>query len=139
MKPTNFDLKGQTSMEFFLLFGISMFVLSILFGVITNKQSAVLERHNTDMAEEVAANVAFQVEMALVQGEGYSRPFYIPRNIAGTNYTVDIGNKSVYVGWNEEFVVEDTLYQNRSIKFNTSDTSKFKVLHNSSGVYVVDG
>lgn len=132
-------MKGQTSMEFFLLFGISMAVLSILFGVITNKQATVFERHNADMAEQVASNVAFQVEMALVQGEGYSRPFYIPRNIAGTNYTVNVENESVYVGWREEFVVADTLYQNRSIQFNTSDTSTFKVLHNSSGVYVLDG
>ncbi|PSH00443.1 MAG: hypothetical protein BRC30_03515, partial [Nanohaloarchaea archaeon SW_7_46_7] len=101
--------KGQTSMEFFLLFGLSMAALSILFGVISNKQSTVFENHNRDMAEQVATNVAFQVEMALVQGEGYSRPFYVPRNIAGTNYTVKIANKTVYVGWREKFVTAETL------------------------------
>ncbi|MFB6192949.1 MAG: hypothetical protein ABEK00_01755 [Candidatus Nanohaloarchaea archaeon] len=131
--------KGQTSMEFFLLFGISMAVLSILFGVITNKQANVFERHNREMAQEVASNVGFQVGMALVQGEGYSRAFYLPRKIAGTNYTVKVVNRTVYVGWNENFVVQDTLYTNRTIKFNTVGSSTFKALHNSSGVYVVDG
>lgn len=131
-------LKGQTSMEFFLLFGISMAVLSVLFGVITNKQATVFEKQNRDMAEQVASNVAFQVEMAMVQGEGYSRPFYLPRNIAGTNYTVNVANESVYVGWRDEFVVADTLYQNRTIEFNTSQSSTFRVLHNSSGVYIVE-
>lgn len=128
--------KGQTSMEFFLLFGISMAVLSILFGAISQKQSVVFERQNSEIAEQVADNVAFQVEMALVQGEGYSRTFSLPENIAADEVTVRVANRTVYVGWRENFVTKDTLYRNRVLRFNTSEGGTFTVLHNSSGVYI---
>lgn len=131
--------KGQTSMEFFLLFGMSMAIMSILFGTISQKQSNVFENHNADMAREVASNVGFQTEMALVQGKGYSRTFFIPGAIAGDNYTVNIDNKTVYVGWRDRFITEQTLYSGRSIQFNTNDSNVFRVLHNESGVFIESG
>lgn len=132
------QLKGQTSMEFFLLFGLSMAILSVLFGAIDQRQSNVFKNHNAEIGREVASNVGFQTEMAMVQGEGYSRPFRLPGAIAGKNLTVNVENRTVYVGWGDKFVTEKTLYQNRTIEFNTNQTSTFRVLHNSTGVYVVE-
>jgi len=131
--------KGQTSMEFFLLFGLSMAIMAMLFGTISQKQSNVFERHNADMGREVASNVGFQTEMALVQGKGYSRTFFVPETIAGDNYTVNIDNRIVYVGWNDNFVTEQTLYSGRPIQFNTNRSNVFRVLHNESGVFIEDG
>lgn len=132
------DLKGQTSMEFFLLFGISMAILSVLFGAISQKQSAVFERQNHEIGRQVADNVGFQAEMALVQGEGYSREFYLPSRIAGTSYEVSVRNKTVYVGWNDNFVTRPTLYTGGSETFTTNSTNQFKVIHNESGVNFVE-
>ncbi|MFB6175503.1 MAG: hypothetical protein ABEJ87_06065 [Candidatus Nanohalobium sp.] len=129
-------LKGQTSMEFFLLFGLSMAILSIFFGAVSQKQSNVFERQNRQIAGQVAENVAFQVEMALVQGEGYSRTFSLPSDIAADKITVKVANRTVYVGWQENFVTRDTLYRNRTLQFNTGSKRSFTVLHNSSGVYI---
>ncbi|MFB6180251.1 MAG: hypothetical protein ABEJ93_00075, partial [Candidatus Nanohalobium sp.] len=63
----------------------------------------------------------------------------IPKEISGTNYTVRVGNETSYVGWNDRMASESTLYRGRVVKFNTDDSRVFKILHNSSGVYVVDG
>jgi len=128
-------LKGQTSMEFFLLFGVSMTILAILFGAIEQKQSGVFERQNNEIGVQVAENVGFQAEMALVQGEGYSRDFYLPRRIAGTTYNVTVRNKTVYVGWRENYVIRPTLYSGDALNITTESTNQFKVLHNESGVY----
>lgn len=125
-------------MEFFFLFGLSMAILSVLFGAISQKQSAVFERQNTEIGRQVAGNVGFQAEMALVQGEGYSRSFFLPSGIAGTSYNVTVRNGFVYVGWRDSYVTEDTLYVGRAIGFNTSSTNEFRVLHNETGVYIVE-
>lgn len=131
-------LKGQTSMEFFFLFGLSMAILSVLFGAISQKQSAVFERQNSEIGRQVANNVGFQAEMALVQGEGYSRSFFLPSAIAGTSYNVSVRNGTVYVGWRDRFVTEGTLYVGKPLKFNTSATNEFKVKHNGTGVHIVE-
>lgn len=131
-------LKGQTSMEFFFLFGVSMAILSVLFGAISQKQSAVFERQNSQIGSQVAENVGFQAEMALVQGEGYSRSFYLPTAIAGTSYNVTVGNRTVYVGWRDSYVTENTLYVGKSLNFSTTDTNQFKVLHNDTGVHIIE-
>lgn len=132
------NLKGQTSMEFFLLFGLSMAIMAILFGAIERKQSGVLERQNSEIGSQVAENVGFQAEMALVQGEGYSRDFYLPRRIAGTTYNITVRNKTVYVGWRDNYVIRPTLYAGDVLKFTTDSTNQFKVLHNDTGVYFVE-
>lgn len=132
-------MKGQTSMEFFLMFGLSMAALSIMFGAISQKQGQVYEMHNRDMASEVASNIGFQSEMALVQGPGYSRAFSLPGNIAGRPYNVTVVNTSVYISYGDsKFVTEQTLYQGKEINFSTNETNTFKILHNSSGVFVVE-
>lgn len=131
-------LKGQTSMEFFLLFGVSMTILAILFGAIEQKQSGVFERQNSEIATQVAENVGFQAEMALVQGEGYSREFYLPRRIAGTAYNVTVRNKTVYVGWRENYVTRPTLYVGDPLNITTESTNQFRVRHDEQGVNFVE-
>jgi hypothetical protein len=127
-------LKGQTSIEFFLLFGISMSILAILFGAIEQKQSEVFARQNSEIASQVAENVGFQAEMALVHGKGYSRDFYLPRRIAGVTYNVSVSNKTVYIGWKNNFVTKPTMYAGDTLNITTETSNQFNVLYNDSGV-----
>jgi len=115
-----------------------MAILAILFGAIEQKQSGVFERQNSQIASQVAENVGFQAEMALVQGEGYSREFYLPRRIAGTTYNVTVQNKTVYVGWRENYVIRPTLYAGDSLNLSTGSTNQFKVVHSDEEVSFVE-
>lgn len=128
--------KGQAAVEFFLLFSISMAALAVLFGAIDRKQSAVFERQNHEIASQVAENVGFQAEMALVQGEGYSREFYLPRTIAGASYNVTVSNKTVYVGWRDNYVVRPTLYAYKPLNLSTGSTNQFKIVHDEEVRFV---
>ncbi len=132
------SLKGQTSIEFFLLFGVSMAILSVLFGAISQKQSSVFERQNHEIGTQVADNVGFQAEMALVHGEGYSREFYLPRKIAGTSYNLTVQNKTVYIGWRDSYVTRPTLYTGKTLRLDTNTTSRFEVVHNETGVFLTE-
>lgn len=130
--------KGQTSLEFFLLFGVSTAILAFTFGAIEQKQSEVFERQNNEIGTQVAENVGFQAEMALAQGKGYSREFFLPREIAGEYYNVTVRNRIVYVGWGENFVTNPTLYAGTTLDISTESTNKFKILHDEAGVEIIE-
>ncbi|MFB6202870.1 MAG: hypothetical protein ABEK01_00085 [Candidatus Nanohaloarchaea archaeon] len=125
--------QGQASLEFFFMIGLSALMMAILLGIVAQKQSAVNEMRNQKIGDEVAETIAFNVEMALVQGNGYSRKFYIARSIAGRTYNISVANSTVYVGWGGSFATEDTFYEGRSIEFSTEDFSRLKVVNNRTG------
>ncbi len=128
--------KAQSSIEFMAFISFSLFMLVILMSAVTTKQSQAAFRSNTMDAKMTGQNTAFQVEMALAQGEGYSRVFTLPNRIAGEPYRVRVINSTMVVDWENSNYVMPTLYRGREIVFDTNETNNFKVLHNESGVYV---
>ncbi|MFB6208500.1 MAG: hypothetical protein ABEJ69_04055 [Candidatus Nanohaloarchaea archaeon] len=127
--------KGQVAIEFMTLVGFSMLLLAIMMGFVAKKQSQAVQYHNYQNARDIAENVAFQAEMALVQGEGYSRKFFLPTALAGKNYNVTVRNNTVYLAWGEEFVTEPTLYRGRTLELKSEGTNSFRVFNNGS-VYI---
>lgn len=133
-------MKGQSSIEFLSLVTMSMIVLASLYTFMAAKQQDTLNFREERSAESIAEKSSFQVEMALVQREGYSRVFTLPGGINGNDYSVEIGEGSIVVDWQESDLYRLSRYQGRPINFSVdSDTRVFKVLHNSTGVYVVEG
>lgn len=128
--------KGQSSIEFMAFISFSLLMLVILMSAITMKQNQASFRSNTMDARMTGQNAAFQVEMALAQGEGYSRIFTLPNRIAGEPYRVRVINSTLVVDWENSNYVMPTLYRGKEIEFTTNDTNNFKVLHNETGVYV---
>lgn len=131
-------LKGQSSIEFMSFVSFSLLILVILMSAVTMKQNQVNMRSNNMDGQMTGQNVAFQVEMALAQGEGYSRTFILPNRIAGEPYSVRVINTTLVVDWKNNNYVMPTLYRGREINFNTNETNTFKALHNESGVYIVE-
>lgn len=131
-------MKGQSSIEFMSFIGFSLLMLLILMSAVTMKQSQVSMRSNNMDAQMAGQNVAFQAEMALAQGEGYSRVFNLPNRIAGSPYDVRVINSTLVVDWENNNYVMPTLYRGREIQFDTNETNTFEVLHNESGVYVIE-
>ncbi|MFB6204356.1 MAG: hypothetical protein ABEJ75_01790 [Candidatus Nanohaloarchaea archaeon] len=128
--------KGQVAIEFMTLVGFSMLLLAIMMGFVAKKQSRAVQYHNYQTARDIAENVAFQAEMALVQGDGYSRRFFLPTAIGGRNYNVTVRNNTVYLAWGEGFVTEPTLYRGRTLRLKSRGTTSYKVLNNGS-VYII--
>jgi len=128
---------GQSSIEFMSFISFSLLMLVILLSAVTMKQNQVSMRSNNMDGQMAGQNVAFQVEMALSQGEGYSRQFTLPNRIAGEPYNVRVINSTLVVDWENNNHIMPTLYRGREINFGTNNTNNFRVLHNDTGVYVV--
>lgn len=124
-------------MEFLSMISISMILLAGLTTVMASKQQDTMDYQAEANAEYVAEKVSFQVEMALVQGEGYSRVFTLPAGIVGSNYTVELGNGGTDVYWSDESLYRLSRYQGDDMRIEVDSESRvFRVKHNESGVFL---
>jgi len=125
-------------MEFLAFVSMLMIILAALYGVITSKQIDTYEESSTSEAYKVAETVGFELEMALVQGEGYSRVFSLPSGIGGSEYNLTVSDNSVLVEYRDERVISSTRYpEQTSIKVDGSQNI-FKVKNNATGVFLVE-
>ncbi|MDY6774123.1 MAG: hypothetical protein SVS85_02885, partial [Candidatus Nanohaloarchaea archaeon] len=100
--------------------------------------SAVYEYQNTRAAEKVAEYVSFQVEMALVQGDGYSRVFSLPDRIGGRVYTVTLLNGTTRVEWGNQTAYQTNRYQGDRIQIVAGDSNVFMVVNDGGEVKLVE-
>ncbi|MFB6292126.1 MAG: hypothetical protein ABEI58_01895 [Candidatus Nanohaloarchaea archaeon] len=128
--------KGQSSLEFLAMVSLSALLLAALYGVMASKQSQAFTYQNRQTAEKVAEMVSFQVEMALVQGEGYSRVFSVPERIGGEHYTVQLINGSSYLRWGNESVIQTSRYYGKELNISTSDTNVYRVVNHGDEVVI---
>lgn len=131
-------MKGQSSMEFLAMVSMSLLILAALYTVMADRQVDTVENRIESNAEAVANDISFQVEMALVQGEGYSRVFSVPGTIEGDGYNVTLTSGNILLEWQDRRIIRSTRYQ-RDLSFNVNESQRvFNVKHNESGVFVVE-
>lgn len=131
-------MKGQSSMEFLALVSLSMFMLAVLYTVMADKQVETFQEQSQENAEQIANKVSFNLEMALVQGEGYSRVFSIPQNIAGKKYSLEVEDGVVKVDWGDSDILRSSRFHGRDINVTVNDSNIFRVKHNQTGVFLVE-
>jgi hypothetical protein len=132
-------MKGQSSLEFLAFVSMSMFMLAVLYTVMADKQAETFEKRSQDNARAILDKVSFNLEMALAQGEGYSRVFSLPENIAGNNYNVLIDGGTARISWSSSSVLDSTRFTGQKINFTVEDSSNvFRVKNNGSGVFLVE-
>lgn len=132
-------MKGQSSIEFLAFVSMSMFMLAVLYSVMADKQAETFQQRSQDNAKDIIEKVSFNLEMALVQGEGYSRVFSLPENIAGKKYNILVDGGTTRVSWSSENILGSTRYTGDKINVTVEDGANvFRVKNNESGVYLVE-
>lgn len=127
--------KGQSSIEFLAYVSLSMLMLAVFYGVVAQKQALTINSKVDQEAKRVGEKFAFEVEMALVQGEGYSRIFSVPTQISGYNYTITLQEGFAIVEWNNRTRTVDSRYPGAEIKVSpSSGNNVFKVKNNGTVV-----
>lgn len=132
-------MKGQSSIEFLAFVSMSMFMLAVLYTVMADKQAETFQERSQDNAQAIAEKVSFNLEMALVQGEGYSRVFSLPETIAGNKYNILIDGGTTRISWSSENMLGSTRYTGEKINTTVEDGSNvFRVKNNESGVFMIE-
>jgi hypothetical protein len=97
--------KGQTSVEFIMLFGAVFAVFVVILAVVV--QYSVLQNRNKDYLglEDLGETIKREVEIATQVRDGYVREFKIPLKIDAKNYTLQvIGRDFALIMGEQEFV-----------------------------------
>lgn len=123
---------GQSSLEFLSMVSMSAILLAGLYGFTTAKQVEISEYTRTENARSVMDRVAFEVEMALVQGEGYSRVFSLPQRVSGERYNVSVGHSKTVVRTGSDRFVSSTLYDGDFANMSTEKSNVVRVVNNGS-------
>lgn len=93
----NFNLKGQSAIEFVILIMAVLFLfvglLYFIYGKIADSKAEAV----TVAVNEIALTIQDEINLAHGSADGYSRQFFLPSNLNGFDYTAQILDGSVFV------------------------------------------
>lgn len=104
-------VKAQSSFEFLVLTGFLMLIFAVFATTFTSQHIRTMNREVNLFADRVADRAAFNLDLAWLQEEGFSRSFTLPGTIAGTDYTLNVTNQTVLLTYEETTVLSDTVAQ----------------------------
>jgi len=91
--------KSQFSIEFAVLMAFMFLVFVGFIAVITSKVSEAEKNKRLQIAEDLAARVKNEIDLAVTASDGYTRNFQLPVSVKGNKYSISIID-------NRELVVE---------------------------------
>lgn len=128
-------MKSQVSIEFLVYF--SLLVLIGLFFAF-NYLSRGEELSNLKMESEASnllQSLKFEIDSAVISGDGYERRFYVPESISGyTNFSIQIANYTLFLDWEGHSKSEDILVG----EINGTILKGWNNIRNSKGVIYVN-
>ncbi len=104
---------AQASTEFLAF--VSLLLVLVFLVVYKNYQSATqLEEYKTyQEAQNLVNEIAFEINLALKAGDGYSRKFYVSKELYGiSNFTVEVRDYEVKLKWSKGEVTASILTRN---------------------------
>ncbi len=132
-------MKGQSSIEFFIYFTISMTILAVLFTTVADRQVEAFEFRENSLASNIGSSYGFELEQAELAGEGYERDFQLPREVLGSSYNVSVDQGFVVVEWGENDLVQSSRISSvdsqEDVKIESNE-GPFTVKNNGS-IYVI--
>lgn len=125
-------MKGQSAIEFLSLVSLSALLMAALYGITLSKQEDISRTRQTQAIDTIAERYGFQIEMALVQGEGYSRVFSLPSKISGEFYNLSAGKSRMIVEIGDEEILRSTLYDGDWVNISSRKSNVYRVFNNGS-------
>lgn len=100
--------KGQPALEFMAMFALALLIFSGFYGFFAARQGAAVEQQRQQTAAAVADEISFELDLALVEGDGFSRTFTLRESIGGVTYNVTLGNGTVLVTYSNRTALAST-------------------------------
>ena len=95
---------GQVSNEFITYLSILTLLLIIAISLNYGIYPQLIYQKVYREAEEMAEDVAFEINLALRAGDGYSREFYLKNTLYGIrNFSVEVKDYLVTVRWKDGY------------------------------------
>lgn len=108
MSAKNNSRTGQSGLEFLVTMALALLLFTATYSVFIEKKQLADQNQRQQDAEEIADKTAFNLDLALTEGNGYSRSFELPQDIDGEDYNVTIGEEIVLVEYLETSTLATT-------------------------------
>lgn len=82
--------KAQSIVEFIVMFGALLFFFVIFMGVIQLNISDQNKEKREAILQTIAIGVRDEISLAAKSSDGYLREFFVPENILGASYEINI-------------------------------------------------
>ncbi len=128
-------MKGQVSVEFLVYFTLVLLIGTFFFLNYSNSIERISEIKAENDAEKLLEEIVFEINSAVVSGNGYERRFYLEDTIDGfSNYTITVWNYSVFLDWDGRSKSSRII----TCSINGSINKKWNLIRNVNGVVYVD-
>ncbi|MBW2983806.1 hypothetical protein KY361_01720 [Candidatus Woesearchaeota archaeon] len=97
-----FHLKSQAAMEFMILAGVLLFILTIMLVVVANKTTYINQKKEVMLGEDAVTKVQKEINLAARVLDGYSREFTLPQKISNKDYNISIVGNEVILSTEEQ-------------------------------------
>lgn len=95
--------RGQSSIEFFLIFMAVTVIFLILLGVVGNSLSKVRKQEAEKEFYLILESSQKEIILARESIDGYQRTFFIPEKVRNRDYSIQIVGNSVYLNSSDPF------------------------------------
>lgn len=131
----NYKRKGQSAIEFIAYVSITLVILTGLTAAIFQQQERTILYTTSYQAQQLGQEISSQAELALVEGEGYSREFTVPNTLSGQNYTIYVVDSTTVIELESDGnVTIPNLYRGDTIKKQVeTEENNLKIQHTNPG------
>ncbi len=111
MEKTEKTRKGQSSIEFFILFSILLFSFIFLIAIVNFSNEILNRKFRMEKNREIAKELSMSINRIFISGNGSSTKLYLPSNYsfyysAGAIHVVDaIGSVGSFVVYQKNITV----------------------------------
>lgn len=89
--------KGQGTVEFMVMFATVLFFFIMFMAIVQNNVQSKNEKKQNTFLHNTALGARDEISLAAESSEGYYRNFYVPTDILGKNYEINITDSRIFV------------------------------------------
>ena len=104
--------KAQSSIEFILIFSLLLTILAIGATVAWVRIYGITNANQNLEIDKILDDTSSKIDLAFLEGDGFSINLEIPQVIFGQNYTIDIYDNNVVIIFSNSTYSKHTLTEN---------------------------
>ncbi len=78
---------------------MALLAFSMFYSFLVDKRIEVFERETEYLASSIAEKAAYEINIAVVEGDGFTRNFTLPESLYGVDYDIIPWGGFVFVNW----------------------------------------
>ena len=126
---------GQAGMEFMILFILFMVAIVIAMVVSVNRTQFIADAQMSLEANRVLSDVADRINIAYIEGDGFSMNVTLPQRILRTDYTLEISSNEAILRSDRGTFIKSLLTNN----VTGTPVKGTNTIANSNGQIVITG